>query len=196
MNKHILSKFLLFAAGAAVGSAVTWKLMNETYKRMADEEIKSMREYFEGKYEDREPRSEEKDTDENAPVLDTVAIAECAEVIGNLGYTDYRNVTPNKEVNDVDEPYVISPEEFGELGDYETHSLTYFKDGILTDDKNVPLEDVDDVVGYDSLDHFGEYEDDSVFVRNDRLKADFEILLDSRRYADLINTNARPTEDE
>ena len=41
----------------------------------------------------------------------------------------------------------------------------------------------DDVVGMESLTHFGEYEDDSVFVRNDRLKCDYEILMDERTYS-------------
>ena len=30
---------------------------------------------------------------------------------------------------------------------------------------------MDEIVGKESLNHFGEYEDDSVFVRNDRLSA-------------------------
>ena len=41
-------------------------------------------------------------------------------------------------------------------------------------------------VGKESLTHFGEYEDDSVFVRNDNLKADYEILADKRTYAELL----------
>jgi hypothetical protein len=84
-------------------------------------------------------------------------------------------------------PYVITPEEFGERDDYETASLTYFADGILADDTDQMVEDVDDTVGTDSLTHFGEYEDDSVFVRNDDLKCDYEILLDVRKYADVIS---------
>ena len=43
-----------------------------------------------------------------------------------------------------------------------------------------------ETIGKDSLTHFGEYEDDSVFVRNDRLKADYEILMDQRTYAEVL----------
>ena len=49
------------------------------------------------------------------------------------------------------------------------------------------VEDVDNVVGEESLNCFGKYEDDSVFVRNDVLKADYEILLDERNYSDVVN---------
>ena len=85
-----------------------------------------------------------------------------------------------------DRPYVISPDEFGELDDYDLISLTYYADEVLADDIDEIVEDVDDVVGLDSLTHFGEYEPDSVFVRNDRLKADYEILLDERTYPEAI----------
>lgn len=85
----------------------------------------------------------------------------------------------------MDIPYVISPDEFGQDESYETISLTYYADGVLADDDDEMVEDVENLVGFDSLNHFGEYEDDSVFVRNDRLKCDYEILLDHRKYTDV-----------
>ena len=38
------------------------------------------------------------------------------------------------------------------------------------------------MVGEDSLEHFGEYEEDAVYVLNDLIKTDFEILLVESRY--------------
>ena len=84
-----------------------------------------------------------------------------------------------------DAPYVIPPEEFGET-DYEIISLTYYADGILADDMDDIVDDVDDIVGADSLTHFGEYEEDSVFVRNDLREVDYEILRDPRKYSDVV----------
>ena len=84
-----------------------------------------------------------------------------------------------------DGPYVISPDEFGNEFDYEEVSLTYYADGVLTDDQDNIIEDVEGLVGLDSLNHFGEYEDDSVFVRNDALQTDYEILADLRNYSDV-----------
>lgn len=91
-------------------------------------------------------------------------------------------------------PYVISPEEFGEFEDYERISLSYYADQILADEDDEKVEDVDNVVGLESLAHFGEFEDDSVFVRNDRLKCDYEILLDQRTYSDVIKQRPHQTE--
>ena len=64
--------------------------------------------------------------------------------------------------------------------------MLYYADQILAGEDDEKVEDVDNVVGLESLTHFGEFEDDSVFVRNDRLKCDYEILLDQRTYSDVI----------
>lgn len=47
-------------------------------------------------------------------------------------------------------------------------------------------DEIEETVGKGSLTHFGEYEPDSVFVRNDRLKVDYEILMDQRTYAQVL----------
>ena len=61
--------------------------------------------------------------------------------------------------------------------------MTYYEgDGFLADDMDELVDDIEDVVGFESLNHFGEYEEDAVHVRNDRLKADYEILVDTGNY--------------
>ena len=83
-------------------------------------------------------------------------------------------------------PYVIEPEIFGEDPDYETISLTYYADGVLTDENNCIIDpgEIESLIGEESLDHFGEYEDDSVFVRNEERKTDYEILSVPGNYDD------------
>ena len=94
----------------------------------------------------------------------------------------------------VDRPYVIQPSEFGEFDDYEKISLTYTADGVLLDDMNEIVDDIEEIVGEDSLEHFGEYEDDSVYVRNDSKKCDYEILLDQRNYQEIFEIQPHRTE--
>ncbi len=87
----------------------------------------------------------------------------------------------------IEKPYVISPDVFGDADGYDVVSLNYYADGVLTDDWGDIIGNVDDIVGEESLTHFGEYENDSVFVRNDRLKTDYEILKDERNFSDIKN---------
>ena len=125
-------------------------------------------------------------------------ISEYAARLEREGYTNYSNASAGEKKEEQEamemKPYVISPEEFGEFEDYERISLSYYADQILADEDDEKVEDVDNVVGLESLAHFGEFEDDSVFVRNDRLKCDYEILLDQRTYSDVIKQRPHQTE--
>ena len=97
---------------------------------------------------------------------------------------------------DVYEPFIIRPDEYGELHAYETLSLNYYADGVLTDELDNPIEDVESLVPADFADHFGEYDDNVVHVRNDNLECDYEILRDLRKFTDVVGEYPYPTEDE
>ena len=85
-------------------------------------------------------------------------------------------------------PYVIKPDEFGELDGYETRTLTYYADGYLVDpiDDEI-IEEIEELVSFDVFNHFGEYEEDAVYVRNDVGQCDYEILQDEGNFEDIIN---------
>ena len=55
------------------------------------------------------------------------------------------------------------------------------------DENGVIIDEPEDIVG-DALNHFGEYEEDSVFVRSDPKRCDYEILRDLRSYAEFRST--------
>lgn len=172
---------LAFALGAGVGSLVTWKVLGAKYDKLVQEEVKSVKKHLGMRNTDDSqdtdlPFEYDEDTDESEALKPIMR--------------EYGQV----EQNDIPRPYVIHPTQFGTHSTYETRSLKCFADRVVTDtDENI-IEDVENLIGDESLDHFGEYEMDSVFVRNDRLKCDFEILLDVRRYSD-IKKKAHLTED-
>lgn len=179
-----LKDLVIFAAGAAVGSAVTWKLVKTKYEQIANEEIREVKDFYYGlsaensdldDYEYEEAEDYEPDESEKT---------EYNDILDSTGYRNYSN-KKEKEEEDVCGPYVISPDEFDEHDDYEVVSLLYFNDKVLTDERYNVIEDVEGMVGEDSLNHFGEYEDDSVFVRDDEKKVDYEILLDSRDFSEV-----------
>ena len=185
MNK-LLGVFI-FVAGAAVGSVVTWKLVKTKYERIAQEEIDSVKEAFSQRVnsDDNDIKNDtEKDKDKIEDDDEEYFVR-----VNDLGYTYSSNPRVNevkkKGGGTVKRPYVITPDEFGEIYEYDTISLRYYADKVLTDEDDVIITNVDEIIGEDSLTHFGEYEDDSVFVRNDEMKADYEIILDLRKYYDI-----------
>ena len=173
---NAIKSLMIFAVGGAVGSVTTWIFVKKKYERIAQEEIDSVKEVFARRKEEEhtEPVEEPEPFEPTEEELE-----ENLELVGQ-----YYTVTD--DTLDYSKPYVIPPTEFGEKEGYDEISLVYYADNILVDDDNTLLEDVENVVGFDSLTHFGEYEDDSVFVRNDRLKCDYEILLDLRKYSDVL----------
>lgn len=189
---NTLSNIVIFTAGAIIGSVVTWKLVKTKYEQIAQEEIDEVREFYAKKVD---KLTHEEKSEDAAEVKSNVAKEEYAEYANVINGLNYANIT-KEEVNKMGKPYVITPEEYGDLDDYDLVSLTYYADGYLTDEQDNLIEDVDNVVGVDSLTHFGEYEDDSVFVRNDSCTTDYEILLDERNYLDVINRNPHLAEDE
>lgn len=180
MTKSILSKLFIFAVGAAIGSAVTWKFVETKYKKLADEDIASYKEMCERKY-----GAVEKAESEKAPVTEAPksSLEQAIDICKKEGY----DMNVDECGRDMSKPYAIRPEEFGQFDDYKQVSLSYYeKDKVLTDELDNPIEDVDMTVGLDSLTHFGQYEDDSVYVRNDERMTDYEILLDIRGYWELV----------
>ena len=199
MNKT--KNFMMFVLGVAVGSVVTWRYVEKKYEQIAQDEIDSVKEVF-SKRETDVTEDDEVIREKASNAKEKPNIVEYAAKLREQGYTNYSDVEPetkkeeaNEESMDIDTPYVIQPEEVGEFDDYEIIGLTYYADQVLTDEDDKLVEDIEDTIGFDSLSRFGEYEDDSVFVRNDRLKCDYEILLDQRKYSDVIKRRPHEVED-
>jgi hypothetical protein len=201
----------MFAVGAAIGSAVTWKVVKTKYERIAQEEIESVKEAFEDRLTNLQEQVDEYATfDEAEEWADRTRRVSWDELEDLDEEDEEAEDTPDDTLNEyarlidqytkkeggaepmVKDPYVIAPYDFGEIDGYNQISLTYYSDGILEDEDGGIVKDVDELLGVGSLNTFGEYEDDSVFVRNEFLKTDFEILKDYRTY-DQANTVA-PTQ--
>lgn len=90
----------------------------------------------------------------------------------------------------VGEPiYIIHETEFGENDDYASETLVYFKeDGVLVDSNDQPIDDSNKVIGPDENLKFGFLSNghDTVYIRNETLEVDLEVLRDSGSYVEKI----------
>lgn len=205
MNTNI-SKLFMFAVGAAIGSFSAWFYAKKRYEKIANDEIRSMREYFrrrekelleddETEETEDEPNSSEEENDKDI----------YSNIIKESGYVRYSKSSNRDDSGEKDEkdnvddgPYVIRPDLFDTLDDYESMTLTYYADGVLADMFDVPIDDPDTLVGTDFVDCFNadEVDGDVVYVRNERKKTDFEIIEDLRNYSDMMKNKMRLEEDE
>lgn len=166
-----MKKLLYFVTGAAVGSLVTWKLVKDKYEKIANEEIQSVKEALSNK-----AKSSEHETEQTADNKSDKLATEYSNIIKENHYTN------EEEKSDViDKPYMIDGSEFGLFSDYETITLQYFSDGVLTDDLDDPVDNPEEIVG-DVKSYFERVDEDCVFVRNDSRKCDYEILKYPERY--------------
>lgn len=210
-----MKNFFTFVTGLVIGSVVTYVIVKDKFEKIAQEEIDSVKEVF--------GRRVEKEADKKVEKIAEKEVEKIRKEYNkydNLAknYTSYSENKPeeNDEEDEVEEvcennedgveifeverasnsdrPYVIDPWDFGGEDGYDTITLNYYADGVLTDDDNNVIEDeeIDDIVGKDFAEHFGEYEKDCVCVRNDRLKTDYEICRDLIEYSTLLsNPNNR-----
>lgn len=190
-----------FSLGAAVGSVVTWYVVKKKEEQRADEEINSMKEYHDKVISHyKEDLKAAQDYIDNE--IDNVSGQEKAILNYEGGRTDYtqyaapvgKPVTEEPEEYDPDLPYMLdSADEYGENEMFDTEVLYYTSDGVLADMDGNIIEDVKYVVGLDAIETFGDEalerfgDEDAVYVRNERMECDYEILQSPDTYDTLFS---------
>jgi hypothetical protein len=92
-------------------------------------------------------------------------------------------------MRDENEPHIISQEEFMEGGPgYNNPTLTYYAgDDILADERDQPITDVVDLLGEDNLKFgFGSGDPNIVYIRNNKISLDIEILKSEGKYSEEV----------
>ncbi len=195
MTKNVYG-MLMFIAGAAVGAAVAVKIVQKKYEKRANEEIESVREYYASKKSEK-VKEEIKKLDEIKALDGEEKIDAYLKVLEDSGYVSRESeeqTTEKKEIVTVErksDTALISPEELGELVEeydrcFDIVTLVYYADNVMVyhEDEHL-VDDIDDLVGTEFRDHFGDYENDAVFVRNFRNETDYEIIRDEDKYYDI-----------
>lgn len=174
--KKFLLPLLTALVGGGIGVLATRTYFDKLYRKREDEAVASVKAVFA-----RHGKAAEGKPDEERPADPLKAYAQ--EEI------DPEEVVSMPKRAERRRPYVIRPEEFGMRDGYETLTFYAFADGTLADDgeRRMNAKRVAETVGMDAVNHFGEYEDDSVFVRNERLHTDYEIIRDERPYEELLD---------
>ena len=207
MNRNMLAKAFIFVAGATIGSVVTWKVLKNKYEQITQEEIKSVKEEYsrltklmrmeiDACHRVTEAHTEDEVTDNDDSIDNNYDFSEPEnnQVEYHKLTSKYRGTPDESENNEegdeirdddlpfINGPYVISPDEFASSPPgYSACPIDYYKDGILADGWGVKL-NIEETIGEDAINHFGDYVDDVVHVRNERTQIDYEVTRDPRTY--------------
>lgn len=189
-----LSHVIAFVAGAAVGYFAANYLLKDKYEKRFQQEVSSTIEAFKSnKNEEYKKDDEVNFKDEKLKAIsDDIVVAdikEYAKNIGNLNYSEVKDEKSSEEGEDnIDhtKPYVITEEEVDAYMNYSITQWNYYADGVLTDENNEVVEDVSTTIGKEAFEHLKKTSESAIYVRNDLLELDYEILKNEMTYAELL----------
>lgn len=221
---NALKSTIIFAGGVLIGVAASKVYFEDKYKKKADEEIESVKEYYRKKTMSIKP---------DLKVLDGAAVTlskdgltpeelEKAKAVADdiMSKYSYSNISKKKtdsvekkteEVSNIFDkeqklaesehpldsvdrndsaPYSVEAIDFANNEHfYDQSSLTYYTEDESLVNESEELVDVDFLIGEENLKIFAESDDDEMYIRNDRLGIDFEIIKINGSYAEEIGMN-------
>lgn len=186
-----------FLLGAGIGSVGTYFGVKKYFENYMNEEIDSVKDYYKDLGEDMKNQIDDLEIilndDETKPEMAEKEAAEeldYEEMIQKLNYGAFSSKEKKSEAASVVEdqknvPYVIDADAFAGDISNEKVTLTYFKeDGVFMDEYYELVSNGPELVGESNLDRFGEFEEDVLYVRNDLMRTDYEIILEHCAYAE------------
>lgn len=147
------------------------------------------------------PYNKPENIDPRPPVEVVVENAEVTQNVTVVTKEDPRDWDYNAEIADREQnpniPYTISFEEFNEnnVGHEQTNMTYYEADQTLADSQDGIVDNRDYVVGEANLRRFGHgsHDPNVVYVRNERIDMDFEILRSNGSYqSEVLNIDPEP----
>lgn len=199
-----ITGILIFAVGAVVGA-----LGMRQYLLSQLEEIE-VENYVPRESAPTEPKKEKtaptKSVTDDYEGQKTKSILEYAAKLKEQGYINYssfsggtseKEKTEDTAIKDYGQ-HVITEEEYGQEEGYDCYSYVYYAgNGVLVDDnEDQMLEDeIIRTVGWNALALFDDPTTWAIYVRNNVLKADYEITLDKRCFEFEDESEPPPTED-
>jgi hypothetical protein len=202
--KQIVTYLSLFGAGLALGVLGTKTYFERKYKKIADDEIESVKEVFKRK------TVSIVEADATAKRVETPNVdpdfgieIEKVPVGGGL----FMNMVPEhmKEMqikyntlsNDIVEgehpiegnyrPYIIDVDTFDETADgYSKVELSYYMGDSTLVDSEEEIVSTADTIGIDNLELFEHLDEDVFYVRNESLGADYEVTKVLSSYSQIV----------
>ena len=197
---------IIFVAGTAIGAVSAWFFTKRYYQKKADAEIESVKQSFKKLQEDAQKRA---NAAKNKPDLSVYMEAlnkseenhesEAPKVINYSGFTetpeseddeviDRKELLPKPIEPNVDrtKPYLINRLPYAdEDPDYTQITVVYYADGTYADPHGKEME-IEDYIGVNMMGYVEETDKEEVFIRNEELGVDIDIVKDARTYDEIM----------
>lgn len=206
-----VSSIISGIVGALIGASVSWFITSKHWKNKTDAELGAFKEYYENKINSLTPPIDSKADHIKEVKPEVVSYHSIIKDNYNLEAMT-KGTDEDEDIDDAEEliaersventpkdrPYLIHMDAFN--GDDEVHyqesyshiSLDYFSgdDKVTLMDTNELVENPDKILGYGWKLHFGDEEygcdENVVYIRNDQMQADYEVVRDKGYYCQII----------
>lgn len=198
---NFIKNTIIFLVGGAAGALLTYRMLEKRYEEREAEMIaelereterimEELSEAVDTKYQDPEDESYELEVSIKAKIEEQKG-EEYKKVTRR--YTPYNTFSQSDVVIDEkikDVPYIITEEQYNnELLYYDKVHLYYYEqDDALTDENEEIITNGYEIIGDDTLLHFGELSEDPdiVYARNESLSRDYEIIRLDKSYQETV----------
>lgn len=200
MPTSIPKEPLIFSAGLAVGSLITWLLVKNKYETMAKEEIDSVKNIY---ARINQTAIEKAAAAKNKPDIMTYtqSVTSDAETKPEESQEEEEPVEEDYEDEPIIEKvmYEIEPAEFASYDNYNTKiTILYFDDDVYADERYDQLNPRDYfskklvLIGgkepVDTIDYIRRMDKDEICIRDVELGLDIDIYTQGRSYTDYMST--------
>lgn len=220
MNSYI-KETLIFVVGAAIGSLATYKLVEEKYKKLSQDEIKSVKNMYAKKSIDLTPidRNAKKHDWEKDEIVEEPMAHNVTQLYSKRNREDVidydkftanvnkaKPVEPEPFVESEEEgepviettksdkaPHVISLSDFDSEDEYDKIEYILYDDGVLADDTDEIINPLT-LINEDLIALFDESGEDAIYIRNDHLETDYEITRDGHTYSEITGNDPNDNE--
>jgi len=201
---------IIFVVGAGIGGAISWFFTKRYFEKLKEEEVQSVIASFSKLEEDNRERAEKaKNKPDLSKYVDVLNKSQeqdengskaIESENGNTNYSnftdseqeikeeeDYRSVSKPVESNpDRSKPYLLKKSPIDGEPPYFTHiTIDYYMDGTYADSHGTEME-VEDYIGKDLMDYVEKTEKDEIFIRNEPLEIDIDIVKQAMTYDEVM----------
>jgi len=194
---------LSLSAGAVAGYFFAKRQLEAKYSRLLEAEIAATKAHYSMLHKREEFSTPEEAAatlkrdlvQANRPVRPPVRVME--ELVDGLKYRiPHNNDDDPVEKRDPSAPYIISVDEYmGNEHEWTQCTLTFYAgDDVLVDEGEMPMGDVDNIVGEANLEQFGRKSKDArvVYVRTPRLEIEYEVVRNEGSFTEIVHGLDQP----
>lgn len=200
----MLKESIIFSVGAAIGAASTYFILKDRFNKQRNEEQARDKEYYKELYSNKEetPSEKVKEKPEDVEVkIENAVMAEVEvkpgeepdynDIINKLNYNQFSTKTPDMsgDPRPAKKPYQISMDDYNDDVSQIKKIISYFEDdGVCMDnDTKEVLDNVAKDIGIDNLELINTEGNDEVYIRNEQLGIDYNVVSEPGSYEDYVN---------